>query len=79
MSSHPEILSVYDACREAHINIPTFPQNISGLDTTSGIGENARVTLDDVEYARNVVSAIRGHFGEHRRASGHRDGTNICV
>ncbi|KAK0185624.1 hypothetical protein F5146DRAFT_1005600 [Armillaria mellea] len=59
MVSHPAILSVYEVCL---CTIPEFPQNINGLDTTGGIGENDTITRDHIEYARKVVTAIRGYF-----------------
>ncbi|KAK0222226.1 hypothetical protein IW262DRAFT_1553180 [Armillaria fumosa] len=59
MACHPAILSVYEVCLRT---IPDFPQIINGLETTRGIGENVAITREHVEYARKVVTAVRGYF-----------------
>ncbi len=63
----------------AKLKVDTIPESFGNLHTKKEIQKDVRVTLEDVEYAKDVAIAIRGHFGERLRASGHRDGTNICV
>ncbi len=76
MSSHPAILSIRDAFLKTDLAAKVkFPDSVK----TKEIEEDALVTFDDVEKANNAAVAVRGHFGERRRASGYRDGTNICV
>ncbi|PBK95818.1 hypothetical protein ARMGADRAFT_1077345 [Armillaria gallica] len=62
MSSHPTILSIRDALRNAGVNIPELPPIIGDLNTTKEFRADELITFDQVVEANDVAVAASGYF-----------------